>query len=167
MLLKSLPLLVVALVCAVPTAGAQPKVRKKDVPRVLKAGDEVRLFVPLAVVTRGNVTTASENPNAGRAGVIGPDFLVLAILQGPTLGASPTYQDRLDGLAHNDLQGAAAIGDKAAVDKMLAEGRAVKLAGGTKLFVTFRIPNASECRARVVEGPDAGKIVEVPVRNVR
>jgi hypothetical protein len=34
-------------------------------------------------------------------------------------------------------------------------------------FVTERIAPASDCRARVVEGPDAGKIVEVPVRNVR
>lgn len=165
---KSLPLLVVAaFVCAVPSVDAQSKSRKKDAPRVLKAGDEVRLFVPLAVATRGNITTASENPNAPKAGVIGPDFLVMVVLQRPTLGTQPTYQDRLDELAHNELQAAAKIGDKAAVDKMIAEGRAVKLTAGTTLFVTERIAPGSECRARIVDGTDAGKIVEVPVRNVR
>jgi hypothetical protein len=164
------PLLIVvaALVCAAPSAEAQSRSRKKDAPRVLKAGDEVRLFVALATVTRGNVTTPSENPNAAKAGVIGPDFLVMVVLQGPTLGTQPTYQDRLDERTRSDLQAAAAIGDRAAVDKMIAEGRAVKLTADTKLFVTYRSPpNASECRARIVEGADAGKIVEVPVRNVR
>jgi hypothetical protein len=168
MLRQSLPLLVVAaLVCAVPHAEAQSRSRKKDVPRILKAGDEVRLFVPFAVATRGNITTASENPNAPKAGVIGPDFLVMVVLQGPTPGTQPTYQDRLDELAHNELQAAAKSGDKAAVDKMLAEGRAAKVPVDTKLFVTYRIAPGSECRARIVDGADAGKIVEVPVRNVR
>jgi hypothetical protein len=160
-------LFVAALVCAAPSADAQSRSRKKDAPRVLKAGDEVRLFVPLAVVTRGNITTASENPNAPKAGVIGPDFLVMVVLQGPTPGNQPTYQDRLDELAHNELQAAAKSGDRAAVDKMLAEGRAAKVMVNTKLFVTYRIAPGSECRARIVEGADAGKIVEVPVRNVR
>jgi hypothetical protein len=168
MLRKPLLLVVIAtLVCAVAPVEAQSKSRKKDAPRVLKAGDEVRIFVPLAVATRGNITTASENPNAPKAGVIGPDFLVMVVLQRPTLGTQPSYQDRLDELAHNELQAAAKIGDKAAVDKMIAEGRALKVAVDTKLFVTERIAPGSECRARIVEGSDAGKIVEVPVRNVR
>jgi hypothetical protein len=168
MLRKSLLLLVVAtLVCAAPSADAQSRSRKKDAPRVLKAGDEVRLFVPLAITVRGNITTASENPNAAKAGVIGPDFLVMVVLQRPTLGTQPSYQDRLDELAHNELQAAAKVGDRVAVDKMLAEGRAVKVAVDTKLFVTERIAPGSECRARIVDGADAGKIVEVPVRNVR
>jgi hypothetical protein len=165
---QSLLLVVVAaLVGAVTPVEAQSRSRKKDTPRILKAGDEVRLFVALATVTRGNITTASENPNAPKAGVIGPDFLVMVVLQRPTLGTQPSYQDRLDELAHNELQAAAKVGDKAAVDKMIAEGRALKVAVDTKLFVTERIAPGSECRARVVEGADAGKIVEVPVRNVR
>src|SRR5258708_5647384 len=119
MLRQSLPLLAIAtLVWAVPSVEAQSRSRKKDAPRVLKAGDEVRLFVALATVTRGNITTASENPNAPKAGVIGPDFLVMVVLQGPTPGANQ-YQDRLDELAHNEFQAAAKVGDRAAVDKML------------------------------------------------
>jgi hypothetical protein len=157
--------LVAALVCAAPSAEAQSRSRKKDVPRVLKAGDEVRLFVA-PNVTRGDVGAASSYPNAAKAGAVGPDFLVLAVFQKPTLGED-RYWDRLDEQAHNDLLIAAKNGDKAGVDKMLAEGRVAKVVADAKLFVTYRAPNSWDCRARIVEGPDAGKIIEVPVRNVR
>jgi hypothetical protein len=167
MLRQSLPLLVVtALVGAAVPVEAQSKSRKRDVPRVLKAGDEVRLFIPIAVVKRGDVQTASEYPNAAKAGVIGPDFLVTAVVQGPIEGAD-RYRDRIDLQTRDDLNAAARVGDRAAVDRLLAEGRAAKLTDGTKLLVTYRTPGTPDCRARVVEGPDAGKIVEVPVRNVR
>jgi hypothetical protein len=167
MLRQSLLLIVVAaLVCTASSAEAQSKSRKKDAPRVLKAGDEVRLFVPLGVVTRGDVQTASEYPNAAKAGVVGPDFLVMAVAQAPIRGAD-RYRDQIDSQTRDDLNAAARVGDRAAVDRMLAEGRAAKLTDGTKLLVTYRTPNTPDCRARIVEGPDAGKIVEVPVRNVR
>jgi hypothetical protein len=166
MLRQSLLLLaVVTLAALAPPAEAQSKSRKKDAPRVLKAGDEVRLFVA-PNVTRGDVGAASSYPNAAKAGAVGPDFLVLAVFHSPTIGEN-RYGDRLDEQTHNEFLIAAKIGDKAAVDKMLAEGRAAKVVADAKLFVTYRALNSWDCRARIVEGPDAGKIVEVPVRNVR
>jgi hypothetical protein len=167
MLRQSLLLVaVITLAALAPSAEAQSKSRKKDAPRVLKAGDEVRLFVPLAVVTRGDVQTASEYPNAAKAGVVGPDFLVIAVAQAPIRGAD-RYRDQIDSQTRDDLNAAARVGDRTAVDRMLAEGRAAKVPVDTKLLVTYRTPGTPDCRARVVDGPDAGKIVEVPVRNVR
>lgn len=170
-------LLVVAIgVGAAGPAWSQPrkKAEGKEAPRVLKAGDEVRLSAGGDEPRRHRpqsppsvpVTAPSDQPNATKAGVVGPGFFVLAVLQVPAPGED-RYRDRLDEMTHVALLDAARVGDRTAVERLLAEGRAARLTVGTRLLVTYRIPNAWECRARVVDGPEAGKVVEVPVRAVR
>jgi hypothetical protein len=145
-----------------PPAGAQPKARagKKAQAKVLTVGTEVSVFL-----TGGE---AIGKPNVAKAGVAGPDWLVVTVCPAPDLmGHEIRMRYYVD--SHNRLIDATRAGDKAGVDGLIAEGRAVRLAAGTRLIVTLvqRYSDAAECQARVVAGEHAGKVVEIPIRNLR
>lgn len=163
MLRKSLLLVVVATFAVLaPPVDAQSskskaKARKNEA-KTLKAGDEASVFVL--------GTEAIGNPNLAKAGVVGPDYLVLAVFRFAAPG-DDTYQTDVDFQTHNRLVEATKIGDKAGVEQMIVEGRAAKLMAGTKLVVTYRHAGEFDCRARVTGGEHVGKVIEIAVRNLR
>jgi hypothetical protein len=149
---------------------AKAKAGKKAAPPLLQAGAEVTL-------TLAGDESAGD-PIRIRSGVVGPGSLVLMAYTPEGSGPSE-YRSRRDTESHNRLLEATRLGDKGGVDVLIAEGRAVRLADGTRLLVTRRAlrrdpDNPSRvlggdptCDARVVAGEHTGKVVEVPVRNLR
>jgi hypothetical protein len=158
------PAVVALLVGVQPPPEARPKGKPKPGKKVaaplLQAGSEVTL-------------TLSGDESAGD-----PTGIVLAVFRFATPG-DDTRHTGIDDDTHNLLLKATRIGDRAGVDGLLAEGRAVRLTEGTRLIVTHRymrydpvrpgrvVGGDPDCRARIVAGEHKGKVVEVPVRNLR
>jgi hypothetical protein len=173
MLRKSLPLIVVAiLACVVPSSEAQSrgKTRKKDQAKTLQVGDEV--------VTLLIGDEAKRFPKISAAGVVTPDYLTLPVYR--RIGASQSDPDHyFDMQTTERFNAIALIGDKVGMDRLVGEGRAVRVPPGTKLTVLQRSPmvvNSStglptvpggECMARIADGENKDKLISIPVRNLR
>jgi hypothetical protein len=135
-----------ALPCSPVIAQAKAKAKKKDQPRVLKEGDEFKIGSDPAVVLR--------DPNLEKAGILESRSIVFpACLQSFPDRKFAEYQvDSRDAYIM-----AGRFGDRAGIERMLAEGRALRLPAGTTLLVLQR--NSVECRCRVTSGEHTGKVV--------
>lgn len=137
------------------TADAQSRAKgkKKDQPRVLKEGDEFKIALPSDVVLR--------DPNIEKAGIIQSKSVVFPVCLQPLPDRKfAEWQFDLDS---RDLYVIAAkTGDRAGIDRMLAEGRALRLPAGTTLLVLLR--NSVEARCRVTGGEYSGKVVNVFIK---
>jgi hypothetical protein len=173
MLRKSLLLIVVAaLACAAVPAEAQSraKARKKDQAKTLQVGDEV--------VTHLIGDEAKRFPKISAAGVITPDYLTVPVYR--RISASRSDPDfYFDSQTTERFNEAAMNGDKVGMDRLVGEGRAVRVPPGTRLIVLQRSPtvvNSStglptvpggECMARIADGENKDKLISIPVRNLR
>lgn len=143
----------VAVPCPPALAQSRARGRKKEPPRVLKVGDEVKVWLDPNEILR--------DPKLEKAGVVSAGAVVVpACRQDQPNSALPGWQYDLD--THDIYVTAGKYGDKAGIDRMLAEGRALRLPVGTKVLVLSR--STIECRARVVEGGEGGRIVEIYIR---
>src|SRR3954463_5653203 len=108
------------------------------IPRVPVSGSTASLWLNWSVRAGGSLIfrAASQRrpPSTDRVNqmrVLQAEFTSSAgSLKGSSQPGSPERSAQ-----ENELQAAAKAGDKAAVDKMLAEGRAARVAVDTKLFV--------------------------------